>query len=120
MMKEYGLPEDQKSQSRTQLAAFITAIIVCFLISEYLGVCYFARSGNQSDVVLESRINPNTALSASLVRLPNIGPRRAAAIIDYRENVDEGPVFEKAEDLQKIKGIGPKTVEGLRAWVVFE
>ena len=120
MMKEYGLPEEQKSQLRTQLAAFITAIIVCFLISGYLGICYFTRCGNETDVVLESRINPNTALAASLVRLPNIGPRRAEAIIDYRENAGKGPIFESADDLQKIKGIGPKTVEGLRAWVVFE
>jgi len=56
------------------------------------------------------KINPNLADLASLVRLPRIGPAKAAAIIAYRKA--HGPVaFRSAGDLESIKGIGPATVK---------
>lgn len=70
------------------------------------------------DVRLDSGVNPNTADFESLVRLPSIGPARAKAIIEYRRQTD-GAAFENADDLQKIKGIGPKTVDKIRDYLYF-
>lgn len=53
-------------------------------------------------------ININTADAETLQTLKGIGPKRAKAIIDYRQN--KGP-FEELEDFMKVKGIGPKTFE---------
>ncbi len=67
------------------------------------------------------RINPNTAPAASLVRLPGIGKARALDIIHYRQvNAKFEIVFESADDLQVIRGIGPKTAEKLEPWLIFE
>ena len=67
------------------------------------------------------RINPNTASVASLVRLPGIGKARAMDIIHYRQNQKpDEPVFQSAQDLESIHGIGPKTTESLEPWLTFE
>lgn len=47
-------------------------------------------------------ININTADVEELMMLPGIGETRAAAIIDYRQNVG---IFQKTEDIMNVKGI---------------
>jgi len=64
------------------------------------------------------RINPNSAAIASLVRLPGIGVARAMDIIHYRQQQD-GLVYDSADDLEQIRGIGPKTASKLAPWLVF-
>ena len=61
-------------------------------------------------------INVNTASAEELMLLPGIGPARAAAIIENRAAI--GP-FRNVEDLARVSGIGPATVEGVRPYVVF-
>jgi len=60
---------------------------------------------------LPGKININLAPSAELEELPGIGPTLAARIIAYRE--EHGP-FENIEDLTRVSGIGPKTLDGFR------
>lgn len=62
-------------------------------------------------------ININTADNALLDLLPGIGPAYATRIIAYRE---EHGAFTDVEQLREIRGIGPKTMEKLRANVVVE
>jgi len=72
---------------------------------------------------LDSRLNPNDATVESLVRLPGLGLGRAGAIVAYRESLyREGryPAFENCEDLRKVRGIGPKTVQNISAWITFD
>jgi DNA uptake protein ComE-like DNA-binding protein len=67
------------------------------------------------------RINPNTASVASLVRLPGIGRARALDIVHYRDNQHtEKVVFSSPQDLENIKGIGPKTAQNISPCLVFE
>jgi DNA uptake protein ComE-like DNA-binding protein len=69
------------------------------------------------------RINPNTAVIGSLVRLPGIGKARALDILHYRQtqtDAADGPVFSTPDDLQAIGGIGPKTAENIAPWLTFE
>ncbi len=64
-------------------------------------------------------INPNTASSGSLQRLPGIGPTRAALIVAHRQ--DHGPVaFQNPADLSAIKGIGPATVRNVAPHLKFD
>ena len=64
------------------------------------------------------KIDPNTVSPASLRRLPNIGPVKARAIVAYRR--DHGPrPFPSADDLARVRGIGPGTVEAIRPYLKF-
>ncbi|MBN6186228.1 ComEA family DNA-binding protein [Aneurinibacillus sp. BA2021] len=58
-----------------------------------------------------TKINLNTATAEQLQTIPGIGPRKAEAIIQYRE--ENGP-FKTVEGLTNIAGIGAKTVEKMR------
>jgi competence ComEA-like helix-hairpin-helix protein len=73
---------------------------------------------------LADKINPNTASWASLARLPGIGPGRAKAIIKYRNmwkksGTGDKIAFRESNDLCRIKGIGQKTVEQIKDYLVF-
>lgn len=58
-------------------------------------------------------VDLNTADARALDRvLIGVGPAKAEAIVEYRRK--NGP-FRSAEDLVKVRGIGPKTVEKNRA-----
>ena len=110
-------------QNRIQSFAFVigVCVAVCFCIG--LAVSNLQGSGQSCEIKLEGEINPNDAPIVSLVRLPGIGVGRAEAIVAYREDFSkEGPnkAFQDSDDLQKIKGIGPKTAENISEWLKFE
>ena len=57
------------------------------------------------------RLDPNRADETELDRLPGVGPATARAIVAAREN---GAVFQRAEDLLTVRGIGEATLERIR------
>lgn len=59
-------------------------------------------------------IDPNNATVGELELLPGIGPVKAGAIVAYRTDFGN---FRSVEELLEVKGIGPKTLEGLRPLV---
>lgn len=109
------------------LAASLAVLLAaCFAFSDLS-----SAAGAEPPVVsavepprLDSKINPNTAPLASLMRLPGIGVARAASIVAYRDNLKDIQnhidAFEECNDLQKISGIGPKTAQDLCPWLIFE
>ncbi len=83
-------------------------------------------SGRASDVIpsvsvgaveagQSGKLNINTATLEEFTSLPNIGPSRAAAIVEYRER--EGP-FDSVDDLMNVGGIGEKITDSIRDLVV--
>lgn len=99
-----------------QVAAVAAVVLLAVLLSGPMT----GRRQMICDVAPE-RINPNTAPLGSLVRLSGIGKARALDIIHYRQTqADGGTVFTTADDLQAIRGIGPKTAEKLAPWLTFE
>ena len=53
----------------------------------------------------DDKVNINTATIEQLQQVKGIGPKIAAAIIEYRK---EHGAFEDVDDLLKVKGIGEK------------
>ena len=71
-------------------------------------------------------VNVNTATLEQLQYLPRIGPAKADAIV-WARSCSDGPgcpggaiTFRKLEDLLKVSGVGEKTLEKLKPYVVFE
>ena len=62
------------------------------------------------------RLDPNRAGRQELMLLPGIGPARAAAIAAERTQ----RAFRSVEELDRVPGIGPRTLEKLRPWLQIE
>jgi competence protein ComEA len=56
-------------------------------------------------------VDINNASQAELESLNGIGPKKAQDIVDYRKK--NGP-FKSVDDLEKVPGIGKKTVDGMK------
>jgi competence ComEA-like helix-hairpin-helix protein len=113
-------------QNRIQSFAFVLCAFagLCFAVyfsSSRMNI-FSASTTNTTKVI--SQINPNTAEAESLIRLPDIGFSLAYAIIDYRNNYikynHNVPAFKTIDDLQNVKGIGPKTVQNMKDLLKFE
>lgn len=79
--------------------------------------CDFRSHSNISITPIQLRININEANEAELTLLPHIGPSLANKIILYRSSAG---AFQKVEDLQNVKGIGPKIVDQVKDYCTVE
>lgn len=64
----------------------------------------------------EGVVRINTADATELQRLPGVGPSTAQAILDYRKQIGR---FSSPEQLDDVKGIGPKKLEKMRPFVAL-
>lgn len=123
-MTTNGLIQTEASQKRIQSFAFVISVSVCALFCSYFAVSGLLRLGQSYKIELARRINPNDAPLGSLVRLPGIGIGKAGAIVAYREDFSQKdstkPAFRTIDDLQEVKGIGPKTADDISKWLKFE
>lgn len=70
-------------------------------------------------------LNPNQAHWWELAQLPRLGPATSRAIVTYRESQQDDthqgePTFQQAEDLESVRGIGPRTVERIKPHLHFD
>lgn len=136
IQEESGDSKEQESQTERILIA--VALIVCALIVGYqafyipqssLPVIYGGASEDsvslQFDEEYEAQPLPtseqpkqldlNTASKEQLEQtLPGIGAALAERIVSYRE----AHSFQSVEELQNVEGIGPKTFEKIKPYVV--
>jgi competence protein ComEA len=65
----------------------------------------------------DGRVILNQASAEDLARLPRVGPKRAAAILDLRRKLGR---FRRVGDLRRVRGIGPKTLKLIEPHVVLD
>lgn len=63
-----------------------------------------------------AQVNINTANETEFQTLPGVGPSKAAAIVQYRE---EHGAFKQLDDLKNVSGIGDKTFEKLESSITL-
>ena len=105
-----------KKRTALFLALLASAVFILFL---FLQTLFFALPGVtvhpiHRTVAEDQRVDLNLADEARLQELPGIGPALSAAIVSWRE---EHGFFRSVEELQKVPGIGEKTLAGLREYV---
>ena len=97
----------------------VVAVLVLLGLGTTVG-WWFSQGGWQGRLIEVERaepqtaafqVDPNTADWPELIQLPGIGPTLGRRIVDSRET--DGP-FRDHEDLQRVRGIGPKTLEKIR------
>jgi competence ComEA-like helix-hairpin-helix protein len=124
MLTDSFTQQSNDRQNKVQAFAFCLAVSMAVLFSIFFVVPNLLGSGQSHEIALDSRVNPNDASVSSLIRLPGIGISRADGIVAYRESFIEksgpGPAFRNCDDLQKVKGIGPKTAQNICEWLKFE
>ncbi len=81
----------------------VAALVLSFFLSPLLAM--------QGPNKAADKININSASSDDLQKLPQIGPKVAQRILDFRKT--NGP-FKKTEELMKIQGIGEKIYAKLK------
>ena len=69
-------------------------------------------------VTKDGRVVLNRASIADLRRLPGVGEKRAAAILEVRERL--GGRFRHLRDLLRVRGIGPRSLARLEPLVVLD
>ena len=69
---------------------------------------------SRTTFVPDTLLDLNAASLADLTGLPGIGPAKAQAILDYRE--EHGP-FRRIEDLMRVSGIGEGTFQQLEPYI---
>ena len=77
----------------------------------------YPRYDSDGNAVSDQPVNINTADAAELQTLDGIGEKKAAAIIEYRE---QHGGFSSVDELAEVPGIGEKTLDKLRGKITVE
>jgi len=80
-------------------------------------VALISFAGGYVDANEKAKFNINTASAKELLKLSQIGEKKAEAIVAYRD--EHGP-FAKIEDITKVKGIGGKIFEKIKDHITVE
>ena len=87
----------------------VVSLLLCALCLSAAPLTYAQQAGVQAEQA--SMVSINRASEAELAKLPGIGPKKAAAIIAYRNEHGE---FKSLDDLQNVKGVGKASMKALK------
>ena len=99
-----------------QLASLILAALVAAVPSVQAGQGAARARSPQGAAKPAVVVNLNTATAAELEKLPGIGAKTAARIVEYRQK--KGP-FKKPEELMNVQGIGEKSFLKLKSQITI-
>ncbi len=130
----YRLAKDSRVHDAIRMAggALPEADLLKVNLAERLSdgkVVYIAKRGEQATEIAwldqasstegsekTGKININTATAEELEQLNGIGPKKAQAIVRYRE---ENGLFSSVDEVAKVPGIGEKTLDQFREQIIL-
>ena len=116
------IPIPYNNERQTSLVACVVVVLSCLFFwvqefnSSWTGLTknrslFNIKCDKGGSSIIQLKVDLNQASKSELTLLPQIGPKMANKILEYR-NVNGN--FAKIDDLINIKGIGEKTIEKIR------
>jgi competence protein ComEA len=94
------------------------SVLMCLTLAAFvsLGSATHAMPQAASDTraAAAAPVNLNSATVEQLQKLPGIGPKTAARIVEYRQ---KNGGFKKVEELMNVRGVGEKSFLKLKAQI---
>ncbi len=118
-MSSFDVMPGSRLVGRILIAVLIWFVIIAMTRSEIGSLTYSGNTRHAAASIPhwpDMRIDLNSADEAQLDLLPGIGPSLARRIIDNRSRVG---LFDSIDNLQRVSGIGPRTIEQLQPYVVI-
>ena len=114
------------SGQRAALVALVACLLV-YVVVRYARTPSYVPNPQPAEppraADLADRIDPNTADWETLSALPQLGEKRARAIVEYRDGASARRpgevVFRSPQDLLRVRGIGAATVEQVQPFLKF-
>jgi comEA protein len=103
----------EDSMFRTALSFVVLSCLLCALPA---AAAQSKGTGAAAKPASTAIVNLNTASAADLERLPGIGAKTAALIVEYRQK--NGP-FKKIEELMNVRGVGEKSFLKLKPQITI-
>jgi competence protein ComEA len=98
----------------TQTKKFLSLLVI--LVMAAVSTVSLNAAEKQAAAGGDKLININTADAAQLVKLPQVGPKMAQRILDFRKSNGN---FKRTQDLMKVKGIGEKIFAKLQPLITI-
>jgi competence protein ComEA len=103
-----------KSKAVPRLLATVAVVLLAMLAWRAYSPHFTARPTEL--VTVASPVDVNAADRGELLQIPGVGPATADAILAQRQRLGR---FESLEELHTVHGIGSKTIEKLRPWLMI-
>ncbi len=97
-----------------KVSSIVLAFLMVLVLSSFLQE---EAAAEKNPSLLNGKLNINTATARQFSLLNGIGKKTADNIVEYRAKNGN---FKSTEDLCKIKGIGKKTLEQNKKYLVVE
>lgn len=98
----------------TKTKQFLALMVI--LAMAVVSTVTLGAAERQAAAGADKLVNINTADAGQLVNLPQIGPKMAQRILDYRKSSGG---FKRVQDLMKVKGIGEKVFAKLQPLITI-
>jgi DNA uptake protein ComE-like DNA-binding protein len=119
---EWGWNYSQRRALLLLLSVLLVVLCIRFALNRQFVPTPQAPEGARAGE-LATRIDPNTADWQTLAAIPGLGEKRSKDIVAFRERMRGGnsgrPIFQRASDLRRIRGIGPATVANIEPYLIF-
>ncbi|MFA5554567.1 MAG: hypothetical protein WCZ89_03615 [Phycisphaerae bacterium] len=118
MKREQLIDNSETAELSTHAVSFLLAGLILSIGIIFFSVRIYCDNKTEPVIVLQNKINPNTAPICSLIRLVHIGRVRAAAIDSYRIQYEDA--FISCADMNKVKGIGNVISGDICSYLIFD